>query len=371
MPNKRLAVKDAYGRYLNNLRIAVTAECNYRCIFCHIEGEPLEGPVKPGVLSAQITSGEYALIAEAAWRVGVDKFKLTGGEPLLRADIVDIIRSIRESAPKAEISMTTNGYFLEKLAVTMREAGLQRVNVSVHSLDPERYAFITGVPGLDRALRGVKAAVDSGLGVKINMVVLRDVNSSEIWDMLEYARAHGATLQLIELHPVGLGARFFQKYFYPLSKIERELSARGAKVLRRSLHNRPVYILPDGARIEIVRPYSNPLFCAGCTRIRLGPFGDLSPCLNWRGPRPSILGILKNRELSREEKIILIASKMVDLVAQRRPYYLWPVRDGQILYEPGGVNTNNRTGRMSIPKRLYFLKVKEELERLQAGGGSP
>ncbi len=371
MVNKRFAVKDAYGRTLNNLRIAVTAECNYRCIFCHIEGEPLEGPVKPGVLSAKISSDEYGLIAEAAWMIGVDKFKLTGGEPLLRADIVDIISSIHESASKAEISMTTNGYFLENLAGKMREAGLQRVNVSIHSLNPERYAFITGVPGLSRALRGVEAAVDSGLGVKINMVVLRDVNSGEIWDMLEYARARGATLQLIELHPVGLGAKFFQKYFYPLSKVERELSARGARMLRRNLHNRPVYILPGGAKIEIVRPYSNPLFCAGCTRIRLGPFGDLSPCLNWRGPRPSILGILKNGGLTREEKIFLIASMMVDLVAQRRPYYLWPVRDGQLLRAFREENMNNRVRRMSIPKRLYFLKVKEGLERLQAGGGSP
>ncbi len=356
---KRVRIADAYGRILNNIRISVTAECNYRCIFCHIEGEPLRGPVKPGTLSAQIMSSDYRVISRAAWALGVDKIKLTGGEPLLRTDIHEIVASILEGNPKCEVSMTTNGYLLESKASQLADAGLNRVNVSIHSLRPGIYEFITGVPGLERAIRGVNAAIDSGLGVKINSVILKGVNEGEIWDLISLAEEYGITLQLIELHPVGLGAKFFKKYFYPLSTIEKEFIEKGARVERRSLHNRPIYILPSGARVEIVRPYANPLFCAGCTRIRIGPFGDLSPCLNWRGPRPSILPILRSA-LSEREKALEVAKAIARLVLERKPYYMWN------LSMENGVPRRTRISRLTIPRRSSLSVVERELARLLA-----
>ena len=352
-----MEVADPYGRPLNNIRLAVTDECNYRCIFCHMEGEPVEGPRRPGLGSPLLRPGDYENIAEAGSLIGVSKFKITGGEPLVRADIVEIVEALRRGAPRSEVSMTTNGYLLRGLAHRLREAGLARVNISIHSLRPSVYELITGVPGLERALEGLREAVSTGLGVKINMVVLRGVNDGEVLSMAEFARSLGATLQVIELHPVGLGARFFQKYHYPLRLLEERLASMGAKVERRSLHNRPIYTLPSGARIEIVRPVGNPFFCAGCTRIRIGPYGDLLPCINWRGPRPLITGILRSKNLSRVEKAARIAEELIDLVASRRPYYMCTLDNCERPI------SRPRPGRIRLAKRSRYEELKRELRR--------
>jgi len=346
---------DAYQRPLESLRLAVTAECNYRCIFCHIEGEPIGGPARLGSLPPRITPEEYGVIAEAARLLGIRSFKLTGGEPTTRKDIVEIVGELRRNAPEAEISMTTNGYLLPALAERLARAGLQRVNISVHSLDPEKYEFITGVPGLDRALESLEAAVRAGLGVKINMTIMKGVNEDEILDLARLARRYGAILQVIELQPVGLGAKFFRRYYYPASKVEEMLLARGAKVVRRRLHNRPIYILPSGEKIEVVRSYNNPLFCLGCTRIRIGPFGDVSPCLNWRGPRPDILGPIR-RAGSRKEKVMAAARVLLEANTLRRPTFL--PRIGR-----EAVNGNRKGLRATFPKKSELERLLQELER--------
>jgi len=357
-------VYDAYGRPLRNLRIAVTAECNYRCIFCHVEGEPIGGPLRIGSLEPRLGPGDYEVIAEAASLIGVDSFKITGGEPLVRPDILEVIRALARGAPGAEISMTTNGYLLAPLVWDLAEAGLARVNVSIHSLRGSVYEFITGVRGLTRAVEGARAAADAGLGLKVNMVVLRGVNEGEIWDLARFAGKLGATLQLIELHPVGLAARFFDRYYYPLDRVEEELLARGARVERRSLHNRPVYVL-DGLRIEVVRPYANPPFCAGCTRMRIGPFGDVSPCLNWRGKRPNIASAIRAAK-TREEKVLAAARVLLEANTLRRPYFLAP-RDPGVEWP----RRPHSVGRLRIPKRAESRRVLEGLARTLAGRAGP
>ncbi len=357
---RRYAITDAYMRPFENLRISVTVECNYRCIFCHIEGEPIGEPVRPGTLPPLMKPDDIGIVARAAWLLGARAFKITGGEPLVRGDIVEIVDEIARSAPGAEISMTTNGYLLSRYASRLSEAGLKRVNVSVHSLRREVYRFITNVDGLDKALQGLEAARDSGLGLKINMVVLAGVNTGEVWELARFAREKGAILQLIELHPVGLGARFFRKYFYPLSRIEEELVSRGAVARRRKLHNRPLYELPDGSIIEIVRPYANPLFCQGCTRIRLGPFGDLSPCLNWRGPRPNIMEYIR-RGTTYEEKVYYAAEALVTVNRMRRPTFL-PGLGGD-----GALPHRSRLSRMGLPKKRADDEVLRGLRLLLLG----
>jgi len=361
-----LRIQDPYGRPLTNIRLVLTDECNYRCIFCHMEGEPLQGPKKPGRGSPLLLPEDYYIIARSSWLLGVSKFKLTGGEPLLRTDIVEIIESVRAGAPGSETSMTTNGYLLSKLADRLAEAGLSRVNISIHSLNPEKYEFITGVPGLSRALEGLRAALDTGLGVKINMVILKYVNEDEVLTMANLAHALGATLQLIELHPVGLGSKFFKKYFYPLNKIERKLISLGARVnYRKDLHNRPIYRLPSGATIEIVKPFNNPLFCAGCTRIRIGPYGDISPCINWKGPRPVLSPVLRAATLSLEEKIILVGDKIIDVVASRAPFYLCT------LSNCNGNVSRQKIARIPLPKRASYEQAKLALRSLLAREEAP
>jgi len=352
---------DAYGRPLNNLRIAVTKECNYKCIFCHIEGDPSGSPAKPGSQPPLMGPFDYLVIAMAASSLGVTSFKITGGEPLIRSDIVDVVRSIREGAPASDVSMTTNGYLLARLAAPLAEAGLDRVNISIHSTRRSVYRAITGVDGLPRALEGLRAAVDVGFRqVKINAVILSGFNEGELWDLARLARDHGAILQLIELHPVGRGAIRFRRYHTPLERFERELLEKGARVRRRSLHNRPVYELPDGTIVEVVRPYANPLFCAGCTRVRLLADGTLSPCLNWRGPRVNLLGRLR-RAASFEDKLRAAREALVEVNTLRRPFYLWPLRDGEL--GPAGVGGDARRGgslRVLIPKRASLRRLRGE-----------
>ncbi len=351
-------VTDAYGRPLENLRLAVTAECNYSCIFCHIEGEPLSGPVKPGSLSPLLKPEDYYVISRAASYLGIGSFKVTGGEPLVRNDIVSVISELRRGNPSAEISMTTNGYLLGKYLGELVEAGLDRVNVSLHSLRRERYRFITGVNALNLIKNNINIVKDFGLPLKLNAVVLRGVNDDEVFDLIDYAWRNNATLQLIELHPVGLGAKFFNKYYYPLVLIERELVRRGARVTRRKLHNRPIYTLPNGARVEIVKPYGNPMFCLGCTRIRVGPFGDLSPCLNWSGKRPTLLPAI--RRGTPEERILNAVRLILKVNSMRKPFFLPQIRQDGVKK----LNYNNvvQSLRIDIPKKKRYRELLAELE---------
>jgi cyclic pyranopterin phosphate synthase len=345
-------LRDAYGRPLDNLRISVTRECNYRCIFCHVEGHPTGAPLPPGASRPTMTPDDYRIVALAAWRLGITSFKLTGGEPLLRKDLEEIVSVIREEAPSADISLTTNGYLLQGRAARLRDAGLDRVNVSLHSLRRDVYRRITGVDGLERVISGIREAVDTGFKqIKINVVVLKGMNDSELWDLLEFSRRLGVILQLIELHPVGLGARSFRLYHSPLEAFEEELMKRGARRRFRELHNRPVYELPDGSVVEVVKPYANPIFCLGCRRVRLHDDGTLSPCLNWRGPRVDLLARIRSAG-SLEEKVAGAISALEEVNRFRRPFYLWPRNDmGLIALLRQGLHGDSRGLRLSLPKK--------------------
>jgi len=343
---------DSYGRPLENLRISVTNECNYRCIFCHVEGHPSGAPSKPLPIKRHyMILEEYAVVAEASKRLGIESFKLTGGEPLIRDDILDIISILKEYHPNSEVSMTTNGYFLKNLASKLRSRGLERINISIHSLKRERYKFITGVDGLNKVLEGLKAASEAGFSsIKINAVILKNVNEDEVWDLANLALRHGTILQLIELHPVGLGALMFRKYFKPLDDIERELRKRSVKIIRRDLHNRPIYILDSGLKVEVVRPYNNPIFCAGCRRIRLLPEGFLSPCLNWRGPYVNMIKEVR-KEHDFESKVIAAMKSIIKTNNMRRPYYMWSLKNSTLRIK--------RTDSL----RIKFLPKKAHLEK--------
>ncbi|RLE86995.1 MAG: GTP 3',8-cyclase MoaA, partial [Thermoprotei archaeon] len=171
-------LKDRFKRPLLHLRITVTMACNYACIYCHREGEL--GSRRPDELKPY----EIYLIGKAASELGIRKFKLTGGEPLLRDDIFEIVNLLNSLQP-LDLALTTNGYFLLEYAYKLREAGLRRVNVSIPSLRREVYREITGVDGLEKTLKGVEAAIDAGFNpVKINYVLLRGFNEDEFWDFI-------------------------------------------------------------------------------------------------------------------------------------------------------------------------------------------
>lgn len=264
-----------FFRGLLRLRLSVTSRCNYSCVFCHREGQPR------GAEDA-LTAEDYGFIASALSKVGAVHYKLTGGEPLMRDDVDAVVARIVRAG--GSVSLVTNGYLLRDWAERLAAAGLSRVNVSVHSADPARYSAVTGAPpdSLKRALGGIAKCAELGLGVKINAVVLRGVNTDResVKELVRLASRAGATLRFIELMPVGLSPREFDELHEPVETVVAVLSSLGARPLRlrEDLHNRPVYEL-GGVKIEIVKGYANPVFCVACSTLRLTYDGKLLLCL--------------------------------------------------------------------------------------------
>ncbi len=256
---------DRFGRPIKHLRISVTSKCNMNCIYCHNEGVFDAGD--------DMEIEDIIRICNSFYNLGVKKVKITGGEPLIRHDIVEIVKEM----PKFdEISMVTNGYYLSKYAYELKEVGLDRVNVSLDTLNPEKYKFITGVRGLDRVLEGIEYAYNAGLlPIKLNMVVMKDVNEKEIDDLLEYSskfNRHGINviLQLIEI--VGNN-----RYYISLEDVEDRIKKFAKVSIIRNLHARRQYIFENKA-VEFVRPFHKE-FCMHCTRIRVTSDGKIKPCL--------------------------------------------------------------------------------------------
>ena len=261
---------DPCGRRVSSLRISVTQRCDLACFFCHREGE--HDP------HGEMTPEEIGRIAGVAAELGVTKVKVTGGEPLIRGDIVDVIHQI---APHVkEVSMTTNALSLPGKAEALRDAGLRRVNISLHSLKRDVVKKIAGVDCLDRVRAGIHAADEAGLKpIKLNFVVMKGLNSDEIPEMLRLSAETGAILQLIEYQRLERGVERWGDLYYDLTPIEKQWDDGAVRVEEQAMHRRKRYTLPSGATVEIVRPIHNTVFCANCNRLRLTSDGHLKPCL--------------------------------------------------------------------------------------------
>lgn len=306
-------LRDLWGRPLTTIRINVTSKCNFSCIFCHREGE--RGPWNKEELSIE----DFAVIAKAAYNLDIRKIKLTGGEPLVRKDIVDIIKTIKKYGKPKDLSMTTNGSFLEEYATSLKRAGLQRVNVSLHSLNPEMYRYITQRNLLNKVIRGILRAKDIGLAVKINTVVIKGFNKHELERLIEFAKKYEVDLQLIELQPVGLGKKIFDKYFQSLDVIKGILSEMSSKrTIRVEQHFRDIFIIKN-IRVELVRAYKNHLFCLGCNRVRITSNGLILPCI-MRNTGISLLDILHS-DKPFNEKVKEVQSRIILANMLRRPFY--------------------------------------------------
>jgi GTP 3',8-cyclase len=259
-----MKLRDAYDRPVSNLRVSLTPACNLSCVYCHREGEKYpEQPLK---------ADEIAEILRVAEKFDIKSVKFTGGEPLLRSDIVDIIGSVPDSM---ESSITTNGTLLAGYAADLKKAGLSRVNVSIDSLNPETYKAITGSDRLSDVLEGIDAALHAGLTpIKLNMVLLEGINEHELENFFTYIRNNrDLILQLIEL--LDIGACTSHK---DLAGIESDLEYRSKVIITRRMHHRKKYCL-DGAEVEVVRPLHNTEFCRYCNRLRVTSDGKLKPCL--------------------------------------------------------------------------------------------
>jgi len=226
-----------------------------------------------------MTVDEIVRIARIAVSLGIARIKLTGGEPLMRKDLCEIVKGIAAIPCLKDLSITTNGTMLGFQAQELRACGLRRVNISLPTLNAEIYSKITEGK-IENALEGVKAAVAAGFyPVKLNMVVLNGVNVDAVPEMMDFARQTGTILQLIELDPVNVDRAYFSVYHELLDEHEEMLRQKAVKVETRGfMHNRRIYYLPD-VTVEVVHPTENGEFCAHCTRLRVTSDGKLKTCL--------------------------------------------------------------------------------------------
>ncbi|MCI4349041.1 MAG: GTP 3',8-cyclase MoaA [Thermoplasmata archaeon] len=310
-------MRDRYGREVNDLRISLTQRCNLRCVFCHMEGQP--------VSQSELTPRQIETIVQAATRVGIRRVKLTGGEPTLRSDIVEIVQRIRPHV--TDLSMTTNGLRLADLARPLAEAGLNRVNVSLPSLDPAVYKELTGVDGVERTIAGIRAAAESGMHpIKLNVVALSGSTAerSSFDPLIAFAQEVGAWLQVIEFENVSgrVDPKVYRELHSELGRLSEVAAARAFRTEHNPLHQRPRYSFEWGGRpvtVEVVQPVENPSFCMACHRLRLTSDGNLKGCLMTNA------GLVDLRPaLATSEPVAAVAKAFETAIGRRRPFFTGP-----------------------------------------------
>jgi cyclic pyranopterin phosphate synthase len=273
----RAALTDALGRRISYLRISVTDRCDLRCRYCM--AERMQFLPKDQVLTLE----EIALLADRFIARGVRRIRLTGGEPLVRRDIIDLVRRIGRHLGRGldEVTLTTNGTRLATHAHALADAGVRRINVSLDSRDPERFAHVTRGGDIGKVMDGLAAARDAGLAVKINMVALKGVNEDEILPMLRWCERQGFDLTLIETMPLGETGEDRTDHYLPLTQVADMIGRHHALTPIGHRTGGPArYHAVEGmtARLGLITPLTNN-FCADCNRMRMTCEGKIYMCL--------------------------------------------------------------------------------------------
>jgi cyclic pyranopterin phosphate synthase len=274
---------DAQGRRISYLRLSLTDRCNFQCSYC--------APAGPEGCEDPLARPELARLVAIFAALGIRRVRLTGGEPTLRKDLLDVVRDVRATPGIEEIALTTNGHLLGSLAGPLREAGVSRLNVSLDTLDPEKLHRIAGrAATLDRIVAGIEAAFRAGFAsVKLNVVVVGGENDAELGDLARFAWRFGATARFIELMPFGPGRPV------PTAEVKRLLEAQGISLEPDATRGwGPAYHM-RGRSTDGGRPVSGLVgfigamtenFCDGCNRVRVGADGSLRACLGGRDRVP-------------------------------------------------------------------------------------
>ncbi|HEY2962042.1 MAG TPA: GTP 3',8-cyclase MoaA [Pyrinomonadaceae bacterium] len=277
-------LRDSYGRAIRDLRVSLTDRCNFRCFYCLPHGEP---PIAPKEQMLSYEEIEY--ICDIFVSLGIEKIRLTGGEPMLRRDIETIISKLsrlKQSEPRrlVDLALTTNGYFLPDRAQGLKKAGLDRITISLDSLKRDVFKRMTGVDVLDRVLAGIAAAKAAGLEpIKINAVIVRGHNESEVADFAAFAREYDVKMRFIEFMPLDSGHEWSRADVVSGKEIRERISERFPLVkvdAARGSETSSRYRFADGApgEIGIIAPVTEP-FCGACSRIRLTSDGQIRTCL--------------------------------------------------------------------------------------------
>ncbi len=274
-----LQLKDSYGRTIRDLRISITDRCNFRCFYC-MPKEAMEWQPKTEILSYE----EIVTLAEVFVGLGLTKLRVTGGEPMVRRDVESLIERVAKIDGVEDLAMTTNAHFLRGRAQGLKQAGLQRITISLDSLTPDRFALLTGRNELSQVLAGIDAVIEAGLNpVKINSVVIRGINDDQVIGFAEFAREKGVHARFIEFMPLDNGKMWRREMVvpgeelrekihtvYPLERVKSENLSETSRRWR----------FADGAPGEVgfINPVTQP-FCGHCSRIRLTADGMIRTCL--------------------------------------------------------------------------------------------
>ncbi|MGE0093816.1 MAG: GTP 3',8-cyclase MoaA [Alphaproteobacteria bacterium] len=269
---------DPFARTISYLRVSVTDRCDFRCVYCM--SEDMTFLPKAEILTLE----ELGRLCGAFVDLGVRKLRLTGGEPLARRNIMSLVRALGRHLPAGrldELTLTTNGSQLARYAQELRDAGMRRINVSLDTLDPEKFTAITRWGKLDKVLDGIATAEAAGLAVKINVVALKDVNIDELDRMVAWCGERGFDMTIIEVMPMGDVGEQRTDQYYPLSMVRARLARRWT--LDESDHRtggpaRYVTVRETGARLGFITPMTHN-FCESCNRVRLTCTGMLYMCL--------------------------------------------------------------------------------------------
>ncbi|MEX0815794.1 MAG: GTP 3',8-cyclase MoaA [Dongiaceae bacterium] len=270
---------DPFGRHIGYLRVSVTDRCDFRCVYCM--SEDMNFLPKSEILTLE----ELDRLCSAFVRLGVRKLRLTGGEPLVRRNVMSLVRTLsrhRESGALDELTLTTNGSQLAKYAGELAALGVRRVNVSLDTLDAAKFAAITRWGRLDQVRGGIAAAKAAGLAVKINTVALKGVNDDEFDDLVAWCGAEGFDLTFIEVMPMGdLGAETRVEQYLPLSVVRARLNRRWTLADTDERSGGPARyarVAETGGRIGFITPLTHN-FCESCNRVRITCTGTLYMCL--------------------------------------------------------------------------------------------
>ncbi|MFA5216778.1 GTP 3',8-cyclase MoaA [Sulfuricurvum sp.] len=320
-------LRDSFNREVTYLRVSVTERCNFRCRYCMAE-KPFSWVQKENLLSYE----ELFAFIKIGIDKGIRKIRLTGGEPTIRENLDELIAMIHTYAPAVDIGLTTNGFLLPAQAEKLKSAGLRRVNISLDSLDPQILHYIAQKDVFEQVIRGIEAAVDAGLSVKINSVILRGINEHEILPLFEYAKEIGAQIRYIE----------YMENSHASDALQGLRSDEIIEVLEKAYSFIPInkevsgpanlYETSEGYRFGTIEPHRHD-FCATCDRLRLTAEGDLIGCLYFEGAK-SIKEAIQNGNITKATEIL------ADVVFNKPEKNLWGIENVEVssraFYRTGG-----------------------------------
>ncbi|MFW5647994.1 MAG: GTP 3',8-cyclase MoaA [Candidatus Alkaliphilus sp. MAG34] len=269
-------MRDSFGREITYLRISLTDRCNYRCIYCM----PQHGIDNKLDHEDMLSLEEMYVLIKNFVELGINKIRFTGGEPLVRKGIVDLVGKVSKLKGVRDLAMTTNGQLLKQMAKPLKEAGLNRVNISLDTLDPMKFVKITRQGDLNAVLEGIDEAINVGLTpVKINTVLIGGINDDEIRDLIDFTK-RGIDVRFIELMPIGEAANFAKERFVSTNLVLETVSE--LVPIEREDKSSPAayYVLPGvKGKVGLINPISCK-FCENCNRVRLTSSGKLKLCLH-------------------------------------------------------------------------------------------